>query len=86
MFVFLAVHFDQHPDYNPLLRRGEDATRVLSDQLWLQLADSLVLFAPGWGFDANGPHKHWRPRRRGVLQAFIFDSDVRTDQDSDHNF
>lgn len=26
------------------------------DKLWRQLAESKVLVAPGWGFDANGVH------------------------------
>ena len=56
MFIFLAVHFDQHPDYKSLQARGEDAIRVLSDKLWIELAENLVLFAPGWGFDAHGEH------------------------------
>jgi aromatic amino acid aminotransferase I len=56
MFVFLAVHLDEHPDYHSLERNGEDATRKLLEKLWQTLADRLVLFAPGWAFDANGPH------------------------------
>lgn len=56
MFIFLAVHIDQHPDYHSLEAKGEDATRKLLDKLWQLLADNLVLFAPGWAFDANGPH------------------------------
>ncbi|ORX39894.1 pyridoxal phosphate-dependent transferase [Kockovaella imperatae] len=56
MFVFLAVHFDEHPDYKSLRSQGENAVRVLSERLWIDLAENLVLFAPGWTFDANGPH------------------------------
>lgn len=56
MFVFLAVHLSEHPDYEALVQRGEDATRFLMDRLWRELAEDLVLFAPGWGFDAHGPH------------------------------
>nr|KIR46477.1 aromatic amino acid aminotransferase I [Cryptococcus bacillisporus CA1280] len=56
MFVFLGIHFSEHPDYYDLLRRGEDATFILSKKLWEMLADNLVLFAPGWGFDAGGEH------------------------------
>lgn len=56
MFVFLGVHLSEHPDFAKLEHKGEDATRVLSDKLWLKLADELVLFAPGWGFDARGEH------------------------------
>lgn len=53
MFVFLAIHIDQHPDYNKL---GAEATKILMSKLWKQLAEHLVLFAPGFGFDAHGPH------------------------------
>lgn len=68
MFVFLAVHICDHPDYQALVEKGEDATKFLMDSLWRQLAENLVrltnpsaltfqvLFAPGWGFDAHGPH------------------------------
>lgn len=56
MFIWLAVHINQHPDYVALQRQGEDATRVLMDQLWKECAENLVLFAPGWGFDAGGVH------------------------------
>ncbi|TXT06078.1 hypothetical protein VHUM_03551 [Vanrija humicola] len=47
MFVWLAVHLDQHPEYHSL---GSDATNELLRRLWLQLADHLVLFAPGFVF------------------------------------
>ncbi|WVQ70021.1 uncharacterized protein L199_008245 [Kwoniella botswanensis] len=56
MFVFLGVHVSEHPDYQDLLRKGEDATHVLVQKLWTELADNLVLFAPGWYFDAGGEH------------------------------
>jgi len=56
MFIFLAVHIGAHPDYNTLIRAGEDANKILMDKLWAELADHLVLFAPGWGFDAKGEH------------------------------
>ena len=56
MFVFLGVHVSEHPDYAALVAKGEDATRTLMDGLWRELAENLVLFAPGWGFDAHGPH------------------------------
>jgi aromatic amino acid aminotransferase I len=56
MFIFLAVHISSHPDYDSLVQKGEDATRVLMEKLWLELAEHLVLFAPGWGFDAGGEH------------------------------
>lgn len=56
MFIFLAVHLDEHPDYNLLRAQGEDPTQVLMDKLWTELADNLVLFAPGYGFDAHGDH------------------------------
>ena len=56
MFVFLAVHLDQHPDYQALIDNDEDADKKLLDKLWQQLADHLVLFAPGWAFDAHGEH------------------------------
>ncbi len=56
MFVFLAVHLNEHPDYALLQAQGEDATKLLMDKLWKELAENLVLFAPGYGFDANGPH------------------------------
>jgi aromatic amino acid aminotransferase I len=71
MFVWLAIHVDQHPDYRQLQAKGEDATRVLMEKLWHELADNLVrpsciskylksdiqvLFAPGWAFDAHGEH------------------------------
>lgn len=56
MFVFLGIHFSEHPDYHDLLRSGEDATLILTNKLWKALADNLVLFAPGWGFDAGGEH------------------------------
>lgn len=42
MFVFLAVHIEQHPDYHALEAQGEDATKKLMDKLWQQLADQLV--------------------------------------------
>jgi len=42
MFVFLAVHIDQHPDYDALERKGQDATQVLMMKLWQTLADDLV--------------------------------------------
>ncbi|KAL1409695.1 hypothetical protein Q8F55_003691 [Vanrija albida] len=47
MFVWLAVHFDQHPEFHSL---GSDATNELTRRLWLKLADHLVLFAPGFVF------------------------------------
>lgn len=53
MFIFLGVHVDQHPDFNSL---GDDATQILMDKLWRQLAEHHVLFAPGFAFDAYGPH------------------------------
>ncbi|WWC69406.1 uncharacterized protein I206_103345 [Kwoniella pini CBS 10737] len=56
MFVFLGVHISEHPDYVELTRKGEDATHVLVQRLWTQLADNLVLFAPGWYFDGGGEH------------------------------
>lgn len=42
MFVFLAVHVEEHPDYEALLAKGEDATKLLMDNLWRQLAENLV--------------------------------------------
>ncbi|CAK9782287.1 PLP-dependent transferase [Cutaneotrichosporon oleaginosum] len=51
MFIFLGVHLNTHPEY-----RGPDDTRTLMDKLWRTLAKHHVLFAPGWAFDANGPH------------------------------
>jgi len=42
MFVWLAIHVDQHPDYRQLQAKGEDATRVLMEKLWHELADNLV--------------------------------------------
>lgn len=42
MFVFLGIHFSEHPDYYELLRKGEDATLILTDKLWKELADNLV--------------------------------------------
>lgn len=42
MFVFLGIHFSEHPDYYDLLRRGEDATFILTKKLWEMLADNLV--------------------------------------------
>lgn len=42
MFVWLAIHVDQHPDYKQLQAKGEDATRVLMEKLWHELADNLV--------------------------------------------
>ncbi|ODN83143.1 hypothetical protein L202_01343 [Cryptococcus amylolentus CBS 6039] len=56
MFIFLGVHFKEHPDYHALSQQGEDATLTLTKKLWELLADNLVLFAPGWGFDAGGEH------------------------------
>jgi aromatic amino acid aminotransferase I len=56
MFIWLAIHVDRHPDYYSLEKRGEDATAFLMDKLWRELADHLVLFAPGFAFDAHGPH------------------------------
>ncbi|WWC89986.1 uncharacterized protein L201_004916 [Kwoniella dendrophila CBS 6074] len=56
MFVFLGVHISEHPDYDKLTRKGEDATHVLVQKLWTELADNLVLFAPGWYFDGGGEH------------------------------
>lgn len=58
MFIFLAIHIAHHPSYPHMLKRSSpaEATRTLMDQLWRQLAESHVLVAPGWGFDANGVH------------------------------
>jgi aromatic amino acid aminotransferase I len=42
MFVWLAIHVDQHPDYRQLQAKGQDATRVLMEKLWHELADNLV--------------------------------------------
>ena len=56
MFIFLAVHMSSHPDYQALLAKGEDATQVLLDKLWRELAENLVLFAPAASFDAHGVH------------------------------
>lgn len=56
MFLFVGVHLANHPRYQQLLKKGEDPVRVLSDELWLALADNLVLFGPGWAFDANDVH------------------------------
>jgi aromatic amino acid aminotransferase I len=42
MFVWLAIHIDQHPDFRQLQAKGEDATRVLMEKLWHELADNLV--------------------------------------------
>jgi aromatic amino acid aminotransferase I len=42
MFVFLALHLDSHPDFKKLEQKGEDATRVLMERLWHELADHLV--------------------------------------------
>jgi aromatic amino acid aminotransferase I len=50
MFIFLGVHLSSHRDY------GRLGTRELMDKLWRKLAEHHVLFAPGWAFDANGPH------------------------------
>ena len=47
MFIFLAVHLDQHPDYDSLDRKGEDATKILLNQLWQQLADQLASWISG---------------------------------------
>ena len=44
MFVFLAVHVREHPDYDALLEKGEDATRLLMDGLWRELAENLVSY------------------------------------------
>jgi len=46
MFVWLAIHIDQHPDYRQLEAKGEDATRVLMEKLWHELADNLVCPLP----------------------------------------
>lgn len=59
MFIFLAVHISSHPLYPTLLKKGQtprEATQYLMEHLWRALAQNLVLFAPGWGFDANGEH------------------------------
>lgn len=56
MFIFLAVHFKYHPDFDRLHAAGEDATAVLLEKLWLLCADNLILFAPASGFDAHGTH------------------------------
>ncbi|KAK4686627.1 hypothetical protein P7C73_g3499, partial [Tremellales sp. Uapishka_1] len=56
MFIFLGVHLSEHPDYQKLQHKGEDATKVLMVKLWTELAENLVLFAPGFGFDAHGEH------------------------------
>jgi aromatic amino acid aminotransferase I len=42
MFIFLGVHFNEHPDYAYLQGKGEDATRVLMQKLWQELADNMV--------------------------------------------
>ncbi|OCF35477.1 aromatic amino acid aminotransferase I [Kwoniella heveanensis CBS 569] len=56
MFIFLGVHVSEHPDYHDLVKKGENATQILVQKLWTNLADNLVLFAPGWYFDAGGEH------------------------------
>lgn len=53
MFVFLAIHVDQHPEFHSL---GDDATNILMGKLWRELAEHLVLFAPGTSFDSHGVH------------------------------
>lgn len=53
MFVFLAIHVDQHPDFHSL---GSEATDILMKKLWRLLAEHLVLFAPGTSFDSHGVH------------------------------
>jgi aromatic amino acid aminotransferase I len=42
MFIFLAIHIDQHPDYARLVHKGEDAIRVLTEKLWIECAEDLV--------------------------------------------
>lgn len=44
MFVWLAVHLENHPDYKKLKAQGEDASRVLIEKLWIQLAENNVSF------------------------------------------
>ena len=56
MFLFVGVHLDHHPDFQALEAKGADATKELLDKLWKELAENLVLFAPGTSFDAGGPH------------------------------
>jgi aromatic amino acid aminotransferase I len=58
MFIFLAIHISHHPSYPHMLKRSTpaEATRILMDKLWHELAENHVLVAPGWGFDANGVH------------------------------
>lgn len=50
MFVFLGVHLESHPEYE---RLGDEK---LMRKLWKELAEHLVLFAPGWAFDSCGAH------------------------------
>ncbi|EPQ59207.1 PLP-dependent transferase [Gloeophyllum trabeum ATCC 11539] len=46
MFVWLKVHFENHPKF----RKGDDSNEM---KLWIALAESGLLIAPGWFFAAD---------------------------------
>ncbi|KAG9219324.1 hypothetical protein CCMSSC00406_0001734 [Pleurotus cornucopiae] len=46
MFIWLQLHLDNHPSFD-----GDEET--LEMQLWVDLAEAGVLFAPGWMFSAK---------------------------------
>lgn len=59
MFVFLGIHIGHHPDFNVLRAQGHvEPARELMERLWRQLAEELVLLAPGYFFDAQPGTPH----------------------------
>jgi len=48
MFVWLKLHFDQHPSFATL------GAKDLETKLWIELAEAGVLFGPGSMFSATG--------------------------------
>lgn len=54
MFVWLAVHLENHPDFHNLKAKGmEDPSKFLMDELWKELAENNVLVCPGQYFDGQ---------------------------------
>jgi len=96
MFIFLAVHFDQHPDYDALTRKGEDATRVLTMKLWQTLADDLVSRRCRWLLTAGIVRTRLcirrkrtpRYRRQGcwLLPSVFLHRNVRPNTQGDRHF
>ncbi|THH17418.1 hypothetical protein EW146_g3385 [Bondarzewia mesenterica] len=65
MFVWVKLHFDQHPMHRP---RGEEEEETLEMQLWTALADAGVLTAPGWFFVADKQNTPTDPNVEGHMR------------------